>query len=169
LASETGKPMTRRELLRLVAFSAVGAAVVIAGHGLVEASSSKSEAAQSSASPASSGAAAKQTSALSLAAALPAAEVASPASSAPQPSSGTAKVKVMYFQMPLAVDTTEEYFTLPSPATYADLLPLVVGAHPAISPMIPTMMVLVDGLVAQPSTPLRDGDEVDFIPAVAGG
>jgi len=35
--------------------------------------------------------------------------------------------------------------------------------------MLPTMMVMIDGVLAQPGSPLSDGDEVDFIPAMAGG
>ena len=92
----------------------------------------------------------------------------SPETAAP-PSGAPVKVKVMYFQMPLAVGVSTEHFVLPSPARYGDLLPVVLKAHPALSPMMPTMMVLADGIPAQAGTPLRDGDEIDFIPAISGG
>jgi molybdopterin converting factor small subunit len=62
-----------------------------------------------------------------------------------------------------------EYFTLPAQARYSDLLVGVVEEHPAISAMIPSMMVLIDGVPAKATSSLSDGDEVDFIPAVAGG
>ena len=75
----------------------------------------------------------------------------------------------MYFQMPLVVSSSEEYFTLQTPAVYSDLLTAVLQEHPAISPMLPSMMILIDGVPAQPGSSLRNGDEVDFIPAVAGG
>jgi molybdopterin converting factor small subunit len=64
---------------------------------------------------------------------------------------------------------TQEYFVLPTPATYGGLLNAVVAAHPALASMMSSMMVLVDGLVAKSDTPLQNGDEVDFIPAMAGG
>ena len=75
----------------------------------------------------------------------------------------------MYFQMPLVVDTREEYFVLQNPAYFRDLLADVLQKHPALSPMTSSMLILIDGVHAQPSTVLRDGDEVDLIPAVAGG
>jgi len=64
---------------------------------------------------------------------------------------------------------TQEYFVLPSPATYSRLLNVVVVAHPVLSSMMSSMLVLVDGVVAKSDTSLQDGDEVDFIPAMAGG
>ncbi|MGH9919873.1 MAG: MoaD/ThiS family protein [Nitrososphaerales archaeon] len=75
----------------------------------------------------------------------------------------------MYFQMPLVVGVSEEYFVLTSPAYFRDLQTSVLEEHPALSRMMPTMMILIDGVPAQPSTQLRNGDEVDFIPAIAGG
>ena len=71
--------------------------------------------------------------------------------------------------MPLIVNTSKEYFVLPNPAYFRDLLTEVLEKHPALSPMIPTMMILVDGIVALPGTALRNGDEVDFVPAIPGG
>lgn len=71
--------------------------------------------------------------------------------------------------MPLAVGVKEEYFVLQTPAYFSDLLAQVTQKHPTMSPMIPTMMILIDGVPASKSASLRNGDEVDFIPAVAGG
>jgi molybdopterin converting factor small subunit len=67
------------------------------------------------------------------------------------------------------VDASEEHFVLKSPAHFRDLKSVVVGEHPLLLPMFPTMLSLVDGVPATPATELNDGDEVDFIPAVAGG
>jgi molybdopterin converting factor small subunit len=67
------------------------------------------------------------------------------------------------------ISVTEESFVLKSPAYCRDLLSSVLEAHPLLSTMMPTMTVLVDGLLAQPSMSLNDGDEVDFLPAVVGG
>jgi len=78
-------------------------------------------------------------------------------------------VTVKYFQMRQTLSVTEESFFLKSPAYFRDLLSNVLEAHPLLSPMMPTMTVLVDGLLGQPTTALKDGDEVDFLPAVVGG
>lgn len=101
---------------------------------------------------------------------------------APAPQSGPAaepvagsqpthvKIKVMYFQMPSSVfNRDEEHFVLQAPAYLRDILARVLIEHPPLSPMIPAMMVLVDGVAARPASILNDGDEVDFIPAAAGG
>jgi molybdopterin converting factor small subunit len=80
------------------------------------------------------------------------------------------RVKVRYFQMSAALPgVTQEYFVLPSPATYSGLRNAVIAAHPALASMMSSMLVLVDGVVAKSDTPLQDGDEVDFVPTMAGG
>jgi molybdopterin converting factor small subunit len=79
------------------------------------------------------------------------------------------KVNVRFFQMSQAVSVTQENFFVQSPAKYSDLLAAVESKYPKISTMVPTMLVLVDGIPARAATPLKDGDEVDFIPAIAGG
>ena len=80
------------------------------------------------------------------------------------------RVKVRYFQMSDVLDgLTEEYFSLQNPASYGDLLIAVVAAHPPLSSMMASMLVLVDGVVAKRGASLEDGDEVDFIPAISGG
>lgn len=78
-------------------------------------------------------------------------------------------VKVLYFQMPQLVADHQEHIVLQSPADFSELLRVVTSRHPALAGMIPSMMVLIDGDVARASTQLKDGDEVDFIPAYAGG
>jgi molybdopterin converting factor small subunit len=85
-------------------------------------------------------------------------------------SGGSIRVKVMYFQMRQVVaNATQDHFVLESPAYFRDLLNNVVEKHPLLSTMTPTMMILVDGVPGQPGTQLRDGDEVDLIPSMAGG
>jgi len=51
--------------------------------------------------------------------------------------------------MPQTIRTTDEYFTLQSPAYFHNLLSDVVEEHPFNSTVIPTMMIFVDGLPAQ--------------------
>lgn len=88
----------------------------------------------------------------------------------PGATGGLLTVKVVYFGMPLAVaNTKEEYFVLQSPAYFRDLLGEVEQRHPIISTMVPTMIISVNGVPGEPSTVLKEGDEVDLVPATAGG
>lgn len=79
-------------------------------------------------------------------------------------------VKAVYHQMAQYVSMGDEYFVLQSPAYLRNLLDAVILKHPAISPqMIANMLILIDGAPAKTSATLQDGNEVDFIPLVAGG
>ena len=144
--------MTRRQLLRLIALSAAGAGAVLGARGLVGA-----------AFPAPASTAVTSTTSSSSASSTPAGAQSSLSSLQ------EIKVKVMYFQMPLVVSSSEEHFVLQSPAYFRDLMTEILEEHPALSPMIPTMMIMIDGLPAKGETALMDGDEVDFIPTIAGG
>jgi molybdopterin converting factor small subunit len=102
--------------------------------------------------------------------ALPTASSSSSTSSSAEPRVENIKVKVRYFQMAGTLPGLQvEYFDLLSPARFSQLRAEVIDRHPAVAGMIPTMLVLIDGLVAKDDTPLNDGDEVDFIPTVSGG
>ncbi len=79
------------------------------------------------------------------------------------------RVKVAYFQMDKTVGVDHEYYDLAPDASLRDLLTRVVTTHPGLSSMLPSMMVLVNGRSATPDSPLSAGDEVDLIPAYAGG
>jgi molybdopterin converting factor small subunit len=79
------------------------------------------------------------------------------------------KVKVCYLLMAQYIDTSQEYFALHSPANLLTLLSDVVNRHPTITGMIASMQILINGVTAQFSSTLKDGDEVDFIPLVTGG
>jgi hypothetical protein len=76
-------------------------------------------------------------------------------------------VKVVYFQMPQYFG--DEYFVLQAPAVLRDLLSVVMLKHPPLAPMMATMWILINGTPSKPDATLRDGDEVNFIPLVAGG
>jgi len=146
--AEKEKKVSRRRLLQsAILFSAVGAGMVLGVEALVTAApSSKSGAGSTSETP------------------------LQASSSGGSSATGTSiRVKVVYLRMPQTMSITEEYFVLQSPAYYRDLLSEVVDEHPIVSTMIPTMTVLVDGYFGQPGTPLKDGDEVDFVPYMAGG
>ncbi len=146
----SGERVSRRQVLRLIAFSAFGAGVILATGKLAGAAFPTTAAGGDGGSSA-------------------ATSSATPTAVLHEASASTLSVKVMYFQMPQTISTKEEHFVLQSPAHFRDLLSGVLQKHPSLSPMMPSMMVLIDGVRAQPDATLRDGDEVDFIPAVAGG
>lgn len=144
-----GATTSRRQVLRWIALTAVGAGVVLTAGWL----------AKNAAPPARSGASSVQASGYT---------TPTSANTGAGNVSTTLRVKVMYFQMP-QLGAKQEYFALESPAYFRDLLDDVETKHPSLSSMIPTMLVLIDGVKAQPSTLLKEGDEIDFIPTVAGG
>jgi molybdopterin converting factor small subunit len=84
-------------------------------------------------------------------------------------STTTLRVKAVYFQMPQLVGIEEEYFVLEGPARLSDLLKNVTQRHPPLSDKMSAMMILIDGVPTKSNDPLKDGDEVDFIPTFAGG
>ncbi len=141
--------MSRRRMLRsAILFSAVGAGIILGLDSLVKA-----------APPSASGAGSTSK-----------APLLTSSSGGSSTSGNMVTVKVTYFGMsPITVNTKEEYFALQSPAYFHDLFSDVVDKHPLLSAMMPTMVILVDGVPGQPSTALKDGDEVDLIPAIAGG
>ncbi len=140
--------MSRRRMLKsAVVLSAVGAGVILGFDALVTAAPSSASGAESTST----------------------APLQASSSSGTSATGTSIRVKVVYLRMPQTFSITEEYFVLQSPAYYRDLLSEVVDEHPFISAMIPTMTVLVDGYFGQQGTPLKDGDEVDFVPYMAGG
>jgi len=163
-ADEEEKRVTRRHLLKsALLLSAIGGGMIILGGAatLVGQVEPSSRTAPQTPRPSGSGASApSQTSA----------PTTTPTNASNAALGTPVKVKVMYFQMPQNVTTTkEEYFKLQSPAYFRDLVNVVLEEHPLLSPMMPYMMILVDGVLAAPGTPLMDGDEIDLIPAAAGG
>jgi len=87
-----------------------------------------------------------------------------------QSANSYSRIKVRYFQMSSTLPgVSEEYFVLSNPANYGELLHAVVAAHPVLATMVPSMLVLVDGAIAKAGSALKEGDEVDFIPAISGG
>jgi len=78
-------------------------------------------------------------------------------------------VKVYYSMMAEYTALDEEDFVLQSPATVQDLTKTVLVRHPSMAGMMGTMLTLLNGTAAKPSTPLTDGDIVQFISLAAGG
>lgn len=60
-------------------------------------------------------------------------------------------------------------FELAPGASVADLIGRVVEGYPELEPTLRVARFAVNREYAPPSTVLRDGDEVAFIPPVAGG
>ena len=85
------------------------------------------------------------------------------------PSVSFLSVKVVYLQMAQYVELRDEYFVLQSTVTLKDLLVDVAKRHPSLATMMTSMWILVNGTPARSTTPLKDGDEVDLVPLVAGG
>jgi molybdopterin converting factor small subunit len=146
--AEAEKGTSRRRMLRsAILLSAVGAGIVLGLDGVV--SATRSETGGGRASKASS--------------------PTSPSGTQSAPGDSLT-VTVAYFGMPQSIiSDKEEYFVLRSPAYFRDLLSEVAEKHPQISIMIPTMIISVNGDPGQSGALLRDGDEVDFVPATAGG
>ena len=92
-----------------------------------------------------------------------------PAESSTSPSAETLRVKVVYFQMAQSVSVGKEYFDLRGPARVSDLMKLAIQEHPALVAMTNKMLILVEGVPANGTTALVNGDEVDLIPTLVGG
>ena len=60
-------------------------------------------------------------------------------------------------------------FEVPSDGTLNDLIATVVGAFPRLGPVVGSARFAVNREYVPRTTVLRDGDEVAFIPPVAGG
>ncbi len=163
LAPDDEKRISRRRLLKsALLFSAVGAGIVLLG-GAARASPSAEPSSKSLLQPSLPGGSAESTSSVS-------SQLQTSSAALTGTSSGSSvRVKASYFQMPQIVDVNQEYFVLQAPAYFSNLLAQVTERHPPMAPMIPTMMILIDGVPASKNAPLRDTDEVDFIPAIAGG
>jgi len=79
-------------------------------------------------------------------------------------------VRVVYFGMPLVVTgAKKETITLSNPAFLSDLKAVLVGLHPTLKEMLPTMLFLVDGVSANGDPQLQNEVEVDILAQIAGG
>jgi len=79
-------------------------------------------------------------------------------------------VRVVYFGMPPDVTgAKKETVTLGNPAYLSDLKAVLVGLHPTLKEMLPTMLFLVDGVSANGNPQLQNEVEVDILAQIAGG
>lgn len=80
------------------------------------------------------------------------------------------KIHVRYFaQLREQLARGEDLLTLSGPATPADLLNLLFVDSVERHKMGTFLRVAINGTYESLSSPLQDGDEVVFIPPVAGG
>jgi molybdopterin synthase catalytic subunit len=59
--------------------------------------------------------------------------------------------------------------SLPAPATVSDVLRLVRGSFPGAERLPDRLLAAVNQVHAQANSPVRDGDEIAFLPPLAGG
>jgi len=78
-------------------------------------------------------------------------------------------VRVYYSMMAQYVALGEEEYVLQTPATLQTLIDTCIVRHPSVAEMVGTMLLLLDGVPSRPTSTLKDGDTVQFIPMVAGG
>jgi len=80
------------------------------------------------------------------------------------------RVKVKFFALYRElVGLRETEADLPLGSTALDVWHLFADANPRLAPNLPHTRFAVNGQYVQPDTPLKNGDEVVFIPPVSGG
>ncbi len=80
------------------------------------------------------------------------------------------RVKVLYFgQARDAAGMVDEEFSMSGPASLRDLIALTEARHAALSKLKRTTRMAVNAELARDDQRLGDGDEVAFLPPVAGG
>ena len=80
------------------------------------------------------------------------------------------KVTVKFFALYRElVGLRETQADLPEGSTALDLWQFFTGSHPQLAPNLPHTRFAVNGQYTVPETPLKEGDEVVFIPPVSGG
>ena len=135
-----GEKISRRRVLRNLGFAALGAAVVLGAGGLVEKAQAGGKQGATQNSTVPGGVA----------------------------QGSMITVTADYLLMP-SFPATQDSFVIQTPAHYSDVLPQILARRPQLEPMMPTMMVFIDGFPAKAGILLRNGDEIDFIPVMAGG
>ncbi len=80
------------------------------------------------------------------------------------------KVRVLYFgQARDAAGTSDEELSLSAPASIEDLLEKMEARHAALAKLKKSTRIAVNTEMAKQYQNLDDGDEVAFLPPVAGG
>jgi MoaE-MoaD fusion protein len=80
------------------------------------------------------------------------------------------KVEVLYFAvLRERVRLDQETVELPAAASVADARAAIAARHPSVAALLPGVQIAVNRAVAPDAQALADGDEVAFLPPVAGG
>lgn len=79
-------------------------------------------------------------------------------------------VTVLFFaQARERAGASSSTLALPAGSRVSDALAALAAEHTALAPLWPHLAVAVDGALARPDTPLRDGAELALLPPVSGG
>jgi molybdopterin converting factor small subunit len=81
----------------------------------------------------------------------------------------TINVKYFGFTMTQITGTSQEYLVLPAPVLLQDVIAQIEKEHVVLTPMLPLMAIIVNGMPADGNPQLANNSEVDLIPAYAGG
>jgi molybdopterin converting factor small subunit len=82
----------------------------------------------------------------------------------------TVKIEVVYLgQAREAAGTKQEDLVLPIPAKVEHAISQATKAHPALSNLMETIKLLINGQWAAVNAELKDGDRLTLLPPVGGG
>ncbi len=80
------------------------------------------------------------------------------------------KIRVKFFALYREiVGVRETQADLPPGSTAMDLWQRFAESHPQLAPNLPHTRFAVNGEYSDPALPLKEGDEVAFIPPISGG
>lgn len=89
---------------------------------------------------------------------------------APPASDGSMRLRVRFFATYREIVGAKEIAWTADPGTtLGEFVDALLRRHPRLAPHRGTMMVAVNQAFAEPSTVLREGDEVALLPPVSGG
>ena len=79
------------------------------------------------------------------------------------------RIRLLAFASASDVLGSQRAIDLGPDSTVADLRSALARDFPALGPFWPRLAIAVDGEIARPETPLRDGCEAALLPPVSGG
>lgn len=80
------------------------------------------------------------------------------------------RIRVLYFQnLKKVTGSAEEPVDVSSGATVGDLASILAGRHPALAPLLPSVLFAVNEEHALRDRPLGEGDTVAVMPPFSGG
>jgi molybdopterin synthase catalytic subunit len=79
------------------------------------------------------------------------------------------RIRLLAFASASDVLGSQRAIDLGEGSNVADLRSALARDFPALGPLWPRLAIAVDGEIARPETPLRDGCEAALLPPVSGG